>query len=317
MTSTPQDALAVTTAFAPRGGYRSSFAALARLESKRLVRHPALLVGTAVGIASTASALTEAPDEVAANALGMPVVALTVGLTAMLSAFHLTRSFHRADELLEASPTPRSARTAALCLTAAMPALIAALWLVFYYGFAPATLHVPEWMYGTLSHADLAAVLVGNSVVAAVGGALLGVCAGRWWRFRGASAVLVLGVGLWTMVMLGTFSSGDEAPAEWTRWVRLFAPVGYFSSPSAHSTFVMTLTGSPWWYLAWLMTLCALAVVGALLWRAEGDTRRRVVRAGVLALVLSAVTYALAASGGLNHQIRTFPDGHSIVMMVK
>ncbi|MEO7448139.1 MAG: hypothetical protein ABI336_07680 [Humibacillus sp.] len=317
MTSTPQDALVVTTAFAPRGGYRSTFATLARLESWRLARHPVLLVGTAVGMASTASALTEAPEEVAANALGMPVVALTVGLTAMLSAYHLTRSFHRADELLEASPILTTTRTMALCVTAVVPALIASLWLIFYYGFAPAALDVPEWMYGTLSHADLAAVLVGNSVVAAIGGTVLGVAAGRWWRFRGASAVLVLGVGLWTMVTLGAFSSGDAAPAGWVRWVRLFTPVGYFSSPSAHSTFVMTLTGSPWWYFAWLLTLCALAVVAALLWRAEGATRRQIVRVGAVALVLSAVTYGFAASGGLSHQIRSFPDGHSVVMMPK
>jgi hypothetical protein len=317
MTSTPQDALALTTAFAPRGGYRSSLAALTRIEALRLARHPALLLGTVVGIASTVAALTEPPADVAANSLGMPIVALTVGLGAMLSAYHLTRSFHRADELLEASPTPTSTRTSALCLSAVVPALIASFWLAFYYGFATAPMHLPEWMYGSLSHADLTAVLVGHSIVAAVGGTLLGVAAGRWWRFRGASAVLVLGVGLWTTAVLGAFSSGDEAPAEWTRWVRLLAPVSSFSSPSARSTFVMTLTGSPMWYLVWVLTLCTLAVVAALLWRSEGDARRRIIRVGAATLVLSAVTYGLAASGGLGHQIRTLPDGHSVVMMPK
>jgi hypothetical protein len=164
------------------------------------------------------------------------------------------------------------------------------------------------------SHADVAAVLVGNSVVAAVGGTLLGVAAGRWWGFRGASAVLVLAVVVWTIGVLGMFSSDEAARPGWNRWVRLFTPVGYFTSANADSSAVISLTGSPWWYLAWLLTLCALAVVAALLWRSEGETRRRVIRIGAVTLALSVVTYGLAASGGLSQQVRTFPDGHSVVL---
>jgi hypothetical protein len=242
------------------------------------------------------------------------VVAATVGLGSMLAAFYLTRSFHRADELLEASPTSRTSRTGALCLTAIVPALIASLWLAFYYyGPRPAVLDAPEWMYGMFSHADITAVLVSHSVIAAVGGTLLGVAAGRWWSFRAASAVLVLGVVVWTIGWLGVFSSGDAHPA-WNRWVRLFAPVGYFSSTSAGNSNVVSLTGSTRWYAVWLLTLCTLAVVAALLWRSEGATRRRVIRAGAIALALSVVTYGLAASGGLTHEVRTFPDGHSVVL---
>ena len=106
MTSTPQDALTVTTV-APRGGSRSRFGALARLESLRLAKHPALLVGTALGIVFTGMALNEQAGQVTGDALGLPVVASTVGIGSMLAAFHLTRSFHRADELVEAAPTPR------------------------------------------------------------------------------------------------------------------------------------------------------------------------------------------------------------------
>ena len=317
MTSTPQDALAVTTMFAPRGGYRSPFSALARLESVRLAKHPALLVGTALGIVFTAMALNEQADQVSGDALGLPVVALTVGLGGMLSAFYLTRSFHRADELVEAAPTSGTTRTAALCLTAVVPALIASVWLVLYYGFTPAAMAAPEWMYGMFSHADVAAVVVGNSVVAAVGGTVLGVAAGRWWGFRGASAVLVLAVVVWTIGVLGTFSSDDGARPGWNRWVRLFAPVGYFTSATQNNVSVMSLTGSPSWYLAWLLTLCALAVVAALLWRSEGETRRRVMRVGAVTLALSVVTYGLAASGGLSQEVRTFPDGHSVVLTPK
>lgn len=314
MTSTPQDALTLTTVFAPRGGYRSAFAALGRIEAIRLARHPALLAGAGLGVLFTVLEITDQSTAVSTDALGLPVVAATVGLGSMLAAFHLTRSFHRADELLEASPTSTTSRTGALCLTAVVPALIASLWLAFYYGPRPAVLDAPEWMYGMFSHADIAAVLVSHSVIAAVGGTLLGVATGRWWRFRAASAALVLGVVVWTIGWLGVFSSGEEAHPAWNRWVRLFAPVGYFSSTSAGNANVVSLTGSTKWYAVWLLTLCALAAVAALLWRSEGVTRRRVVRAGAVMLVLSVVTYALAASGGLSHDVRTFPNGHSVVM---
>jgi hypothetical protein len=169
-------------------------------------------------------------------------------------------------------------------------------------------------MYGVFSHADIAAVLVSQSVVAAVGGTLLGIAAGRWWGFRGASAVLVLAVVVWTIGLLGAFSSGDTAPAAWTRWLRLFAPVGYFTSATADGTSVLSLTGSPKWYVVWLVTLCALAAVAALLWRSEGATRRWVIRAGAATLALSVLTYGLAVSGGQSQPVRTFPSGHSVVV---
>ena len=136
----------------------------------------------------------------------------------------------------------------------------------------------------------------------------------RRWGFRGASAALVLGMVVWTIGVLAVFSSGDSAPPAWTRWVRLFTPVGYFSSTTQFNTSVDSLTGSPWWYLAWLLTLCALAVVAALLWRSEGVTRHRVIRAGAVALALSVLTYGLAVTGGQSEPVRTFPDGHSVVV---
>lgn len=314
MTSTPHEALVAPNTLAARASHRSPFRPLALLEALRLARHPALLVGTALGIVFTALTLNDQSTTVSTDALGLPVVAATVGLGSMLAAFYLTRSFHRADELIEVTPVARTTRTAALCVTAIVPALVASLWLVLYFGFTPTRVAAPEWMYGVFSHADVAAVLVGHSVIAALGATLLGVAAGRWWGFRGASAVLVLAVVVWTIGLLGAFSSGDTAPAGWTRWLRLFAPVGYFTSTTADNTSVMSLTGSPGWYLAWLLTLCALAAVAALLWRSEGQTRRRVMRAGAVALVLSLLTYGLAVSGGQSQPVRTFPDGHSVVV---
>lgn len=311
--SAPQDDLTVTTTLVPGGGHRTSFGVLARLETARLARHPLFVAGTMFGIFATFMTLNEA-DQVAADSLSLPVVALTVGLPAMIVGYLLTRSFHGASELTEAAPTPLTARTGALCFMVVVPALVASGWLVLYYAFTPPSLRVPAWVYGMFSHADIASVLVGNSVMAAAGGTLLGVAAGRWWQFRGAAVVLLVGVTVWTIGVLGLFSSGEGGVAPWQRWVRLFTPVGYFTSAAPSDISVSSLTGSPSWYLVWLVTLCALAAVAALLWRAEGPTRRRLIRLGAIVLVLSAVAYGLAASGGLSQVVRTYPDGHSVVL---
>jgi hypothetical protein len=284
----------------------------------RIARHPVFLTGTAFAVLATTMTVQDLRKSGTGEALGMPVVALGVGLFAMLAAHQLTRSFDGANELVEAAPTSRVGRTWALCLSALVPSTVAAAWLVLH-GYAQRGLWTtPEWMLGTLSHADVWAVIIGNTVVAALGGTLLGIAAGRWWHFRGSGAALVLGVAVWTIGLGGAFSS-EGVPAAWTRWVRLFAPFNTFSNPGAHGAGpdddgIYTLTGSPWWYLVWLLTLCALAAIAALLKGSEGGTRRLLVRLGAAVLVASALTYGLAAAGGNSHVVRTYPDGHSVVL---
>jgi hypothetical protein len=279
----------------------------------RLASHPVLVLGLLFGIVSMATTVQEVKDHPTSDALGMPITALTVGVPALIAVHLLTRSFDRADELVESTPTSRVARVWSLCLAATIPAALGAGWLALFGVADPWLWTTPEWMYGTLSRADVWATVIGNTVVACVGGTLLGVAAGRWWHFRGSSVVTVLSVTVWSMGVLGIFSAAGSGSA-WNRWVRLFTPVGLFSSAAPDGNGVDTLTGSPWWYLAWLVTLCALAAIAALLKGSEGRTRRRLVRLGAAALAVSALTYGLAAAGGNSQPVRTFPDGHSVVL---
>jgi hypothetical protein len=291
----------------------SSLAPLARIELARLARHPMLVFGVLFGIASTAISVEEITDKTTGDVLGMPVTALTVGLPAMISAHLLARSFDRADELVESAPTSRVTRTGAMCFAALVPAVIASGWLVLYAIAERWLWTTPEWLYGTLSHADVWAIIIGNTVVAAIGGTLLGIAAGRWWRFRGSSVALVLGVVTWTIGVIGLFSL-EGTPAPWHRWVRLFTPVNAFSNPAPDGNGADTLTGSPMWYLGWLVSLCALAAIAALLKGSERPTHGRLVRLGAVVLLASVVTYGLAAAGGNSHSVRTYPDGHSVVL---
>ena len=152
-----------------------------------MARHPVLIVGTLFGIFATVMALNEQAAQLNADSLSLPVVALTVGLPAMIAAYRLTRSFHGAERAhgSRAHPPHRADRRPLRHGRRPRSHRLAVGWSSTT-AFSPASLNPPAWMYGMFSHGDIAAVLVGNSVVAAAGGTLLGVAAGRWWRFRGA-----------------------------------------------------------------------------------------------------------------------------------
>jgi anaerobic C4-dicarboxylate transporter len=59
--------------------------------------------------------------------------------------------------------------------------------------------------------------------------------------------------------------------------------------------------------LAWQLCLCALAVIIALLHHAEPEPRRRLIDALFVVVALTAASYALAVSGGLDHAVVTYP----------
>jgi hypothetical protein len=312
---TTRQQVAAATLEAPRLGAAGPVRALGRIEVRRMARHPMFLFGTALGIVFT---LFDGSGGIKSAMLGIVQVPLFVGLAAIIASLHITRSFHGAEELVESTPTTTTQRGAALCAMALVPMVASSAWLVFNYGFLEWYVDTPEVLYGTLSRAETAMVLVGHTIIATLGATLLGIAAGRWWRFRGATVLLVVLVFFWTTSMIGSVSNAGAA-APWERWVRLFTPFTTFTSlapGTEHNSepMVDTLTGSVWWYHVWLLTLCALAAVAVLLWRAEGETRKRVIRAGGAILAVSAVTYLLAAGGGLSEVVRTYPDGHTIVL---
>ena len=68
--------------------------------------------------------------------------------------------------------------------------------------------------------------------------------------------------------------------------------------------------GSPWWYLAWTVALCVLAVLGALLKGAEGEDRTRLFRMGLVVGVVGLVFVALGVATGPEPTLST-PSGVS------
>src|SRR3954465_11256332 len=197
----------------------SGHRAMAAIEARRMARHPVFVLGVALGFVVLGLYVVLVDDEA-----GIPVVltlpllgAFYIGLTSVIAAAQLTRSAEVAVEAVATAPGTEARRTLALAATGIPPfvaGLVFSLALVVLaqvIGVAP-----QEWWFGTLPDWRVWSIVL-QCPVACLDGALLGVLAGRWLRFRGASGVLV--VALIVVTLLGQAPLLDTASSEWRLWV--------------------------------------------------------------------------------------------------
>jgi hypothetical protein len=272
---------------------RATFTALAARETRRLALNPVFLsavVFTAWWTWAGRGAAVADIDLVNAFA------AIFLGGFGMLAAFWLTRSMRASEPVVGVTPVTQPIRTAALCAVAIVPFGCGCLTLLAFLHFHPAS----DPAYGAFSPPARVAVLVGQIVVPALGGPLLGVALGRWVRFPGAALVMLLVLWGWvSLVTSVSMSHPDSAPVA---VLRLFAGFTFFALHSDAGG-VTAWRGSPWFFIGWQLALCAIAVLVALLRGAEGRVRTRIIRALGVAGVAALVMLALAAAGGFTHPV--------------
>ena len=214
----------------------------------------------------------------------------------MMATYWLTRSMRASEPVVGVTPVTRTARTAALCTVALVPFACGCLALLRFVQLIP----VSSPLYGPFSPSARVAVLVGQIVMPALGGPLLGVALGRWVRFPGAAFVLFLLLYGWvSLVTILSFSRPDSAPVA---VLRLFAPFAFFTC-TGDAGGVTAWRGSPWFFLGWQLALCAIAVLVALLRGAEGRARTRIIRALAITAMAAVILLVLAAAGGFTHAI--------------
>ena len=274
------------------GAGQTTFVALAARETRRFALNPLFLAAVALtafflwtGQRSTITAIEDV-NAIAATCFG--------GL-GMIAAFGLTRSMHASEPVVGVTPTALPARTAALCAVAIVPFGCGCLTLLAFLLLFP----VSSALYGAFSPSERIAVLVGQIVVPSLGGPLLGVALGRWVRFPGAAFVLFLILSGWVnLVTALTLARPDSAPVA---VLRLFAPFALFTLHSDAG--VTAWRGSPWFFIGWQLTLCAIAVLVALLRGAEGPVRARIIRALAIAGAAALILLVLAGTGGFTHAV--------------
>ena len=150
-----------------------------------------------------------------------PYPAIFLGGFGMMATYWLTRSMRASEPVVGVTPITLPARTAALCAVAIVPFVCGCLTLLAFLHFHPVSVPV----YGAFSPPTRIAVLVGQIVVPALGGPLLGVALGRWVRFPGAAFVLFLllfgWVSLVTVAVPGASGLGARRGAAAVLAVRL------------------------------------------------------------------------------------------------
>jgi hypothetical protein len=217
----------------------------------------------------------------------------------MMATFWLTRSMNASEPVTGVTPVTLPARTAAICTVAILPFACGCLALLWFMRLHPVGLH----MYGAFSRPAQVAILAGQIAVPALGGPLLGVALGRWVRFPGAALVAFLFIFGWVnLVTVPSLFHPDSAPVT---LLRLFSPFAFFTLRPIHGdpSHIIAWRGSPWFFLGWQATLCAAAVLVALLRGADGRVRSRIIRALMIVAAGAMIMLVLAGTGGFDHPV--------------
>ena len=270
----------------------SGLGAMARIEARRFAKHPVFLVGTALafGIFALIVLLDDAPYY--GDALSTPVLpAFFIGLTSLVTAARLTRSTEVAVEAMGTAPGTEARRTAAVAIACVVPFLAGLAWLIAMVIVAQVWgVHPYEWWFGTMPDWQVWSILVALAPVACLGGGLLGVLAGRWLRFPGAPAVVVVLVVL-ACVVGNIPSDGSFAQA------RLWLPWPLWHSGTFEDGTARVYAGNPGFYLGYQLCLCAAAALVAI-WH-DRAARTRQLRTAIVAVVVAGLAcLALAMTTG-------------------
>ena len=271
---------------------RATFTALAARETRRFVLNPVFLFAVAITVYAPWAGPGTVTDIDTAN----PYPAIFLGGFGMMATYWLTRSMRASEPIVGVTPVTRPARTAALCTVALVPFACGCLALLRFVQLIP----VSNALYGPFSPSARVAILIGQIVIPALGGPLLGVALGRWVRFPGAALVLFLILYGW--VTLVTILSMSHPNSTLVAVLRLFAPFAFFTSTDDGAG-VTAWRGSPWFFLGWQLALCAIAVLVALLRGAEGPVRSRIIRALGIAGAAAVIMLALAGTGGFTYAV--------------
>ena len=274
---------------------RATLLALARADARRYARHPLFLVPCAVMLVAAAGNVVTQNVGGTNPLLPTMSIAFLLGVFGFVVAHRLTTSLRRTNELAGTVPAGEQLRTLSLCIACLVPAatgLVAAGYVIVQNVIWPPESippGAPVTWFGDYPAIDVLATLLAMGPVAALGGPLLGVAVARWAPFRGSA---LLGV---VVLVVATAIPASDATGDEQRLISawpILMDEHVVDDKVVSSTFVPGL--EPIWALGWVLCLCGLAVVAALL--RDPSHRRQVLVAGGALTVAAAACFVLAQS---------------------
>ncbi len=283
---------------------------LAVVEAKRFARHPLFLVGVALSLWALWSVSDDRSVDALSNGL---MVTFFIGVFGYVVAHRLTRSTRSSQAVMDGTPSSTTLRTAALCMACLVPATTGFVLSLALFA-ALRILEPPTAAFVGLGTTEQFLLLVVHPTVACVGGPLLGVATGRWWRFPGAALLGAVLLVLSCILSFAPVESGMDPNTLSSTFLHVLAPYTFFTTNDTDDGWAVLYPGSLWWYAVWQLCLSGLAVLAALLKDAAPPVRRRVLRVGALVSVAAIAALILTTTGGVDAKTRHNPDGSTEIV---
>jgi hypothetical protein len=278
-----------------RADSRSTLLALARADAVRYARHPLFLLPSAVLLVAALADAVQQKGGGTDPLTGTLLIAFLLGVFGFVVAHRLTTSLVRTRDIAETVPVDRQLRTLALCLACLVPAAAGALmaaYMVLSNALWPPDgdpSRLPVTWFSDYPAVDVLAALIAMGPVAALGGPLLGVAVARWAPFRGSALLGVVILVVWTVFPASSETGGHARLI--SAWPVLYNE-NVVHGKIISTTFVTEI--EPVWALGWVLCLCGLAVVAALL--REPAHRRPLLITGAMLTAAAAACFVLAQS---------------------
>ncbi|MFI5910567.1 hypothetical protein [Dactylosporangium sp. NPDC051541] len=262
----------------------STFAVLAGQEIRNYLRAKLFWFGAALTLAVDVVML--AGDDPTSSGSYMIAPAALLGVLGLVVMYGLTRRSDHAAAAAGAVAVPERTRTLALAAATVVPLAIAVVSfvaaVVTWYVHPPAAYVVPPG----IPNAFVFAQMVGDGVLCAVGGPLLGLLLARYFPKRGISAVASVLLVIVTILLQGGLVAGGQPYRVFWFWT-YFLTQSAAGGPGEHH--FTTNPGNPFLWVLYLVTVCAIGVVVAVRHDPESDRSRL----GKAAIGLAVVGVAL------------------------
>jgi len=267
-----------------------TFTVLARREMVHYAKHPLFLVGLALTVLVCAMG----PDKNSSSQFHVIVPGAALGVLGLLVMISLVRRSDRAFEAAGTVVLPERTRTLALASATVVPFTAG----IAFFGWAIWAYHDQPPLPSTMPFGDVGdtwayAIMFALGTLSTVGGPVLGLVVARWLPFRGAGILVAVALVLVTIVMQGL--------VEPLRFVRVFMPWTYFGGPlgvEGDPERWVIMTGSPVWYCLYVVALCLVGVLLAVLHDRE-QARTPVLRALAVAVAVALVLGVLTMTQGV------------------